>query len=80
MLRPGAFICIGSLTCFGMTHLVDRFSAVAWNWHFYAQTPQDRIVAAFVNQLFTTAAVALVLSTIPIAWLYKILGGRHVDV
>src|SRR5579862_6571356 len=68
LLKPGFFIVIGSLTCFGVTFLVGQLH-VFWFVPLAASTPSDRLLGIIAGSLIGVSVSAVLLSCFPLYWM-----------
>jgi hypothetical protein len=71
--QPFAFICLGCLVCFGISHLIGQTDALGGWLHTAAATPTDKLLAVVVNRGIECVAVAIPLSIFPLVWLCKLM-------
>jgi hypothetical protein len=74
LFKPGFFIVVGSLTCFGVTFLVGQLH-VFWFVPLAASTPSDRLLGVVAGSLIGVFVSAVVLSCFPLYWIYRASAG-----
>src|SRR5689334_16142297 len=73
--QPVAFTVLGALVFFGVAWLVSQFT---WNSRLSIMTssPEGELAVAVLSSALVQFAVALVLSIVPIVWLYRLLASE----
>ena len=74
--EPLAFFALGALCCYGVSWVVAQ---VDWSrrLNLAATTSADTLAATLLSSAAVVLSLSIVLSIVPVTWLYRLLGQRE---